>query len=130
VIPLTAQNIAFIARTGTLEVASAGWQVLAWVIVGFFAAAYIALIVLTAVRRPRPQRPRPPAYGSQASIDAAHERLLQAERRFAGVLCLWCTPGNNFIDSTKCTCSEPCERGYCKARPVLRAVETVTEENR
>jgi hypothetical protein len=56
VIPLTAQNIAFIARTGTLELASAGWQVLAWVVVGFFAVAYIALIVLTAVRRPRPQR--------------------------------------------------------------------------
>jgi hypothetical protein len=57
VIPLTAANLAAIAKTGTLEVASAGWKVTAWVVVGLFAAAYIALIVLTAVRRPRAQRP-------------------------------------------------------------------------
>jgi len=53
---VTAADIEFIAKTGSLEVASAGWQVLAWVVVGLFAVAYVALIVLTAVRRPRQQR--------------------------------------------------------------------------
>jgi hypothetical protein len=115
---VTAADIEFIAKTGSLEVASAGWQVLAWVVVGLFAVAYVALIVLTAVRRPRP-----PAYGSRASIDAAHERLLQAERRFAGPadpeVCPWCDT-HACVDRTKCNCAAACGSWLCEAKEASR----------
>jgi hypothetical protein len=126
VIPLTAQDIAFIAKTGGIEVASAGWQVVAWVIVVLFVLAYLGLVafyVLSEFRGSWPYRYEKPMHGSQASVDAAHERLLEAERRFAGPAerpsCPWCDT-HECIDRTMCNCAAACGSWLCEAKEEKR----------
>jgi hypothetical protein len=121
---VTAADIEFIAKTGSLEVASAGWQVLAWVIVGFFAVAYVALIVLTTVRRPRPQRPAPCpcCTGEPYKVDDCTCREDCGVRWCQAAdpeVCPWCDT-HECIDRTKCNCAAACGSWLCEAKEASR----------